>query len=129
MSILSKQLEELKWFRDILKNGGKVSSFYESQWQIVDNAIDTIEALSAKIQANNFNNGWIKFEKLKPEQYFGYKGKHVIDILVATDKGKVTKVQYIQYKNLDGKYEDRWHIGRIYGKAIAWQPLPEPYRE
>lgn len=79
MGMLSKQLEELKWFRDILKNGGKVPSFYESQWQIIEDAIDTIEALSAKIQAHNFNNGWIKCEDGLPQ--ITIEGRYSEDVL------------------------------------------------
>lgn len=36
MSMLSKQLEELKWFRDILKNGGKVPSFMNHSGRLLN---------------------------------------------------------------------------------------------
>lgn len=57
-----------------------------------------------------------------PEDDQRYKGKKVINVLITTNKGNVTKVQRKQYS--DGT----WYWGRIYGE-IAWMPLPEPYKE
>lgn len=74
------------------------------------------------------NDNWFKFSELRPEQCEEYKGKHIIDILITTSRGKVTKVQYIQRKNYNGEWEDYWYCGRIYGEAIAWMPLPSAYR-
>ena len=51
-----------------------------------------------------------------------YEGKKVINVLVTTNRGMVTKVQR-QY------YDGTWHWGRINGGMRAWMPLPEPYRE
>ena len=48
--------------------------------------------------------------------------KKVINVLVTTNRGMVTKVQR-QY------YDGTWHWGRINGGMKAWMPLPEPYRE
>lgn len=37
-------------------------------------------------------------------------------------------MQRINRRNYDGIYED-WCWGRIYGNVIAWQPMPERYKE
>lgn len=66
------------------------------------------------------NGGWIPVEERLPEEYERYKGRKVIDVLVTTTKGKVTKVQRQSHNGY-------WWWGRIYGEPTAWQPLPEPY--
>lgn len=68
---------------------------------------------------------WIKCEKdHMPEDDQRYKGKKVINVLVTTNRGNVTKVQRKQYYD-----ETSWYWGRIYGEVKAWMPLPEPYKE
>jgi hypothetical protein len=57
-----------------------------------------------------------------PEDYKRYEGKKVINVLVITNRGMVTKVQR-QY------YDGTWYWGRINGDIKAWMPLPKPYRE
>lgn len=66
-------------------------------------------------------NGWIPTNKKLPEQDERYKGRKVINVLVTTDDGYVTKVQ----RHMRNNY---WAWGRIYGEPTAWQPLPSPYR-
>lgn len=68
------------------------------------------------------DDGWIPVEERLPEEDERYKGRKVIDVLVTTANGRVTKVQR------QSKY-DYWCWGRIYGEPTAWQPLPEPYKE
>lgn len=66
---------------------------------------------------------WIKcVEGQMPEDDKRYEGKKVINVLVTTNRGMVTKVQR-QY------YDGTWFWGRINGGMRAWMPLPEPYRE
>lgn len=66
---------------------------------------------------------WIKCEPGKmPEDDPKYSGRKIINVLVTTKSGIVTKVQRKQYKN-------KWWWGRIYGEPSAWMPLPEPYKE
>lgn len=68
------------------------------------------------------NGGWIPVEEKLPEDDERYKGRKVIDVLVTTAKGKVTKVQRQSHNGY-------WWWGRIYGEPTAWQPLPEPYKK
>lgn len=68
------------------------------------------------------NKGWINCESGNmPEDDEKYKDKKIINVLVTTATGKVTKVQ----RKLYGDY---WRWGRIYGEPKAWMPLPEPYK-
>lgn len=70
--------------------------------------------------------GWIKCIPGKmPEDDERYKGNKVINVLVTTSAGKVTKVQRILSDRCDGY----WYWGRIYGDAKAWMSFPEPYKE
>lgn len=103
---IKKQIQDLRWLSDQLRN---------------DKELDC----SIKQLADE----WIKFADLKPEQCPRYEGKHIIDILVTTHNGRVTKVQYKQWQNNKGEYENRWYCGRIHGELVAWMPLPEPYKK
>lgn len=55
---------------------------------------------------------------------FNYKGNKILNVLVTTATGKVTKVQRIQ------DYGDKhiWRWGRIFGECKAWMPLPQHYK-
>lgn len=65
---------------------------------------------------------WIKCTKGQmPEDMSCYKNKKLIDVIVTTANGKVTKVQR-------GNHRDEWYWRRIYGEAKAWMPLPDAYK-
>lgn len=71
------------------------------------------------------DSGWIKcVPGQRPEDNERYKGKKIINVLITTESGNVTKVKRI-YSN----YSDRWYWGRTYDKPKAWMPLPRPYKE
>lgn len=63
MSMISEQIRHLRTLQEAMRLDNKLGrvkcdgSFLENRIKIIDDAIDTIETLSAKIQANNFNNG------------------------------------------------------------------------
>ena len=68
-------------------------------------------------------NNWIPCKPgHMPEDDKRYEGKKIINVLVTTVTGRVTKVQRC-------KNGDHWYWGRIYGQPKAWMPLPKPYRE
>lgn len=70
---------------------------------------------------------WIKcVEGQMPEDNKRYEGKKIINVLVTTNKGIVTKAQRI-HNTFDKN--DYWYWGRINGGMRAWMPLPEPFRE
>lgn len=70
---------------------------------------------------------WIKcIEGQMPEDFEENKNKRIINVLVTTKSGKVTKVQRIYNEWTGNKY---WSWGRIYESPKAWMPLPKPYVE
>lgn len=69
---------------------------------------------------------WTKcIEGQMPEDFKENKDKKIINVLVTTSTGKVTKVQ----RMYDSGVNAHWYWGRIYGQVKAWMPLPEPYVE
>ena len=73
---------------------------------------------------------WIKcIPGQMPEDDERYKGQKVINVLVTTNKGMVTKVQRIQDNYGYKTDKNNWYWGRIYGGMKAWMPLPEPYKD
>ena len=76
-----------------------------------------IEVLEKEVVGN-----WISVDYMLPENAERYKGRKVIDVLVTTEKGLVTKVQRQCYRG-------SWSWGRIFSRVVAWMPLPKPYKE
>lgn len=73
---------------------------------------------------------WIKCEPgHMPEDDERYKGKKVINVLVTTGRGNVTKVQRLYSWDFLHPGEGYWYWGRIDCEMRAWMPLPEPYKE
>lgn len=131
---ISEQIRDLKCLQKNMKLEHRLGivkcdiSWIEYQIKIMDNVIDTIKTLSAKIPASNYSNnsdGWIPCSDKTPEDFKEYSNKKVIDVLVTTSAGRVTKVQRI-HTTYNGK--DHWYWGRIRGEATAWQPLPKAYK-
>lgn len=84
------------------------------------------EAINSVIYYQPTVNQWIDVDNLLPENDKQYKDKKVIDVLVTTKRGYVTKVR--RYK--DTYYgKDLWYWGRLRSDIIAWMPLPEPYKK
>lgn len=129
MSMISEQIKRLKNIKEELETNGEldcdISSLQDTWAKEIGNAIDTIEALSEKVRANNLHNGWIPCSKGLPEDCEEYSNKKIIDVLVTTSQGKVTKVQRIH--NTYNK--DYWYWGRILGEMKAWMPLPKGYKD
>lgn len=88
-------------------------------------AADTIEALSAKLQAANmersdryYGGGWIACEDRLPEKEGFY---------LVTLTGRITDIADMRIKK--AFFSENHKNFMDYGSAvIAWQPLPEPYR-
>lgn len=72
---------------------------------------------------------WIPCKEGQMPEDSGYINKEIINCLVTTDKGIVTKVQRIRYTDYNGQKEDKWYWGRIRGEMRAWMPQPKPYKE
>lgn len=111
MSMISEQVKGLR-----------IAAVYKehSLKMLLEQAADTIEALSAKLQAANMERsadcgGWIPCKNKMPEI-----GKPV---LVCDKQGNVC-VRAITCKIKGKKYwsQDKYDV-------VAWQPLPKPYHE
>lgn len=130
MSDINKELQKLKErlnekFHEIIDNGTDSGCVYDLS-DIIEANIKGVE-MALDIVINNSSDNWIPCSKAMPEDTAEYAGRHVINVIVETNKGLITKVQRIHRKNYDGVY-DRWSWGRIFGDVIAWQPLPERYK-
>ena len=112
MNVLEKILEELE------ERGNIQFSSYTKPLIAVQDVLKIIRSHMGEMK----NGGWIPVEDKLPEDDERYKGRKVIDVLVTTAKGKVTKVQRQSHNGY-------WWWGRIYGEPTAWQPLPEPYKK
>lgn len=132
---ISEQVKELRTIANNLSIGHNmpISSAIERFRQ----AADTIEALSAKVAAENmerseryYNGGWIPCKDRLPEE-----GQRVL----ATHEGGLNpERQAIEHIFKDGQFTLNWDMDtetgsptfgqRYAGKVIAWQPKPEPYR-
>lgn len=126
MSMLSKQVKELREMSIRQRNNAKVSGkvFFEIE-NALSEAADTIEALSAKLQAANMENGggWIACKDRLPKDD---------TCVLAQVSGKHKNItfenayEFATYINGEGwileTYPD-WNNPSI----LAWQPLPEPY--
>ena len=123
MSMLSEQVKRL---REMSKNypiNIEINVFQ----QTLAEAADTIEALSTKLQAANmersdryYNGGWILCSDRLPENNGKYLVTYADDIVD----------NYVIVRNFyNGRFEpmpySEENLGR---KAIAWMPLPEPYK-
>ncbi|MEY8352522.1 hypothetical protein AALB39_04105 [Lachnospiraceae bacterium 54-53] len=95
-----------------------------------DNLLDLDDVIEI-LNRRTMNDGWILCSKSMPEDILTYNKNTfspVINVLVTTENGKVTKLQRIGDKGYDGEHELTWYWGRIHGGIKAWQPLPKGYK-
>lgn len=114
MSMLSEQVKNLRLAAIYKEHSLKV---------LLEQAADTIEALSTKLQAANmeqsdryYGGGWIACEDRLSEESGDY--------LIANEDGNSTCAYYSKNGNWWCGIEE----GCIAFYPVAWQPLPEPYR-
>lgn len=137
MNLISKQISELRAYAKDRK--GELA-------KLVNDAADTIETLSTKLSAANlerssryYNGGWIPFKtraltdeekEEHPEWDCILECKLPEDgqrILVSINLKGHEEVQYDEFYSDDGSYLDSGY--EIGSEAVAWMPLPKPYRE
>lgn len=72
------------------------------------------------------NGGWISVKERLPERIFE-------DCLITTEKGEIYTSEFYGYgeecQGFKEYPEGVWQIDQYGEKVIAWQPLPEPYKE
>lgn len=116
MSMISEQVKELRELAD-----GKIHYCEWKKSEILNQAADTIEALSAKLAAANMErsdrycgSGWIACEDRLPDK----------DDTVLIDTG----IGYFEIATYSG--DGRTFYTEECGSScpVAWQPLPKPYR-
>lgn len=93
---------------------------------VIDSCCEIIERVGSKYETD-----WTPCSESMPEDVLTYNkntSHPVIDVLVTTNGGKVTKLQRIGDKGYDGTDSLFWYWGRICGGVKAWQPLPEGYK-
>ena len=130
-----EELEELKmrYFLTIANTGDEKSDFaYENVGNALDKAIEIV-----KQEAEQCNNGWIACSERLPEE----SGYYLVTYHDWSDgnflpKYDDTYVRRLHYqinehfvgwnypKNVDDRAENDCHK-----EVIAWQPLPEPFKE
>lgn len=130
MSMISEQVKEL---REIAKNFSEWE--YNRFYDTISKAADTIEALSAKLEAANmersdryYGGGWIACEDRLPEDG--------VDVLVWFEYFRYGEYNRLfQTKGISYTFDGKWS-GFVNGssgwnqlKIIAWQPMPEDYHE
>ena len=103
MKEAEKVIEELEWFRSVLRKGGKIPEYYEAQADILTKAIKLLEQLEQR---------WIPSGEKPPE-----KESYLVWMPFAPQKHRMTVAEYC------GGY---WNIKT---PISAWMPLPEPYQE
>lgn len=103
---ISEQVKELKWYASYQE--------CEKTQELMYNAADTIEALSAKLQSANCG-GLIPCKERLPQK----------DETVLIDTG----IGYFEIATYSGDGKTFYTEECGSSNAVAWQPLPEPYHE
>lgn len=113
MSIIGQQVKEILNMAGILHDEKR----YAAE-EIMRQAADTIEALSAKVAAANmeqseryYNGGWISVDDRLPEENGWY---------LVYAKNQRPFVAYFKGKTFP--------LNNHYHEIVAWMHLPEPYR-
>lgn len=131
MSMISEQVKELKLFARKSKELGR-----RTDERIFREAADTIEALSAKLQAANMErpeedcDGWIT-DRIPTKEECGDSPSGKEFAVTVCAKSRKTLVMDFVYETVRGKEVARWKWrDRISPwEVIAWHKLPEPYHE
>ena len=132
MSMISELVDKLKKYvaeYNLPPFGREV----EGTPELLLEAADTIESLSAKLQAANMDNGggWIACDDRFPDDMEDVLVFYKANIDCGTHDGEEIHNFGIGYYFSHG---NKWSIVTLVKtknntqKVIAWQPLPEPYR-
>lgn len=114
---ISEQVKKLRITEETCRQMGK-----EGIVKFLSDAVDTIETLSAKLQAAN-GSGWISISERLPTKEESIKNDNRF-ILDDGNRRYEGCFDYIEKRfvwfNCDGMQTDKC--------AIAWHEMPEPYR-
>ncbi len=134
MSMISEQVKELRDCVHRWQNFESVSS--SEPFKLLSEAADTIETLSAKLEAANmeqsdryYGGGWILSKDRLPtkEECGNYRGHFLVTVYASELK---TLCMEYEYTTIRGKEVGRWTWCdgvNIPWEVIAWKKFPEPY--
>lgn len=111
MSMISEQIERLKCQSDYIR---QVIPECKGIADCIDEAIDTIETLSAKVRADNLHGWWIPCSERLPDS-----SKHLI---VANGSAISHYGYYLQPKN---KWYENWKCDVEIEKPTYWMDMPD----
>lgn len=113
MRLISETLRKLRIYEKEYRKG-TLGRMIEGTEDILKEAADAIEKMSEKLKENNLNNAWIPCSERLPKPYEL--------VLIQNIHGVVS---------VASRTGERWFNfqGTELWQAIAWQPLPEPYKE
>lgn len=123
MSMISKQVGLL---REVANDYERLNVDRCTQ-KVLRDAADTIEALSAKVRANNLHGGWMPVIE-PPKKYGTYL------VTLKSMCGFPRSVHKVAYGIIPGcrRKVGWWFYGdhgtEITEDVLAWQALPEPYK-
>lgn len=134
MSTLSEQVKELRTIANNLSIGHNMPISLAIEH--FRKAADTIESLSAKLQAANMENvgGWIADREPEESGYYlvTYHEWSNGNFLPKFDDTYVKRLHYQKSEQFIGrnfpKCVDKRAEENMNVEVLAWQPLPEPYR-
>lgn len=125
MIIGEKLIQELKDLKDYIETGAKdnvACGHDENSIEILNNAISELERKQK-------NDGWVPCSERLPEEERFYI------VTYKFDDEEIYKCHELYYGVADGEINAGWYIDddceRLYKPftVIAWQPLPEKYKE
>lgn len=108
---------------------GTLGRMIEETEEVLKEAADAIEMLLAKLEARDQNGEWIPCSEGLPKE--DVTSDYYDAVIVTLDNGRVVNGCY---RNRDEEWWADAEDGEKYsvnvtGHVIAWQPLPEPYKE
>lgn len=132
-----EQLKSLKSHCEDFRDGE--DSVWAKDVEALDAAIEALEKQAAKQATSNYTSEWIPCSERLPEEhdtmFAKFKGtdkwsdsmfakkSDKVNVTVEFDDGsRMTQTLY----TIDGQWKRETNIKH---KVIAWQPLPEPYKE
>lgn len=148
MSMISEQIGRLKCQSDYIR---QVISECKGIADCIDEAIDTIETLSAKVRVNHLHGGWIPCsDRLPRPKGDSCWARCIVSVMRSHYPTSTYDIcdapydeEYVMYANYD-VVQKIWHLDSdeqvnalisiedvpLNGDCVvAWMPLPEPYKE